>query len=331
MRTREFHALIVVSGAVAAMAMSPLVAAAQSMGRAMMPRAPAAAMQNPRPNMGMNMAGFQQSAGGFGHMPFGMMSSYSGMHGQGGYGMGSMGPYGMGSMGSYGGGMMGSPYAQQMGGYGAAGPAEDRSLSRVLKAVGLPHEDGHLEWPVGLRSLAATQDLVLQIDTLVQEEAEQAQAGPANAQLDKELARAVDALRTQLLRDKEERFSLPLTAYEDAERFLAKLGRAQQMLKAGVEPSADKARLETREGAEKVVSITDDRFSAPTLEVAAGTTVHWTNTGQHRHTVTSDKGDWGSKELAPGAVYSYTFSQPGTYPYHCEVHPKEMRGSVVVK
>ena len=39
----------------------------------------------------------------------------------------------------------------------------------------------------------------------------------------------------------------------------------------------------------------------------------------------------GTWEGAGKGVYSYTFTQPGTYPYHCTVHPQEMRGTVVVK
>jgi plastocyanin len=315
----------------AAALVTALPVAAQPMGRMMMPRPPGT-MQNSRPNMPLNMAAFPQSVGGFGHMPFGMMMSHPGMQGQGGYGMGSMG--------SYGGGMMGSPYGPPSG----AGPqlagydmgrqersSEEKALNSVLRTVGLPSEHGQLEWPVGLRALPGAEDLRRQIDALVHDETEQATVGPTNAQLDKELARSVKGLRNLLLRDKEERFSLPLAAYEDAERFLAKLDHADQLLKAGVESPGEKARLESREAIANEVGIADDRFDQPTLTVPVGTTVRWTNHGEHKHTVTSDSGDWGSKELGPGDRYSYTFSQPGTYLYHCDVHPKEMRGTVVVK
>src|SRR5262249_26252820 len=147
--------------------------------------------------------------------------------------------------------------------------------------------------------------------------------------LSRELARSLDTLGKFVRRDREERFSLPLTLYADTELFLAKLDNAQKLLEAGLEPPGGKVRLEAREG--KEVGLYDHRFQPARLVVPTGTTVRWTNNGQHKHTVTSDAGDWGSKELGPEGTYLYTFSQPGTYPYHCDVHPSEMRGTIIVK
>ena len=50
----------------------------------------------------------------------------------------------------------------------------------------------------------------------------------------------MDALRKLQLRDRDERFSLALTTYEDAERFLAKLDRARKLLEADPEPPGEK-------------------------------------------------------------------------------------------
>ena len=152
-----------------------------------------------------------------------------------------------------------------------------------------------------------------------------------NPQLAHEATRSVKALRHLLLRDREERFSLALTAYEDAERFLVKLEHAQKALEAGLESPGEKVELKARAATAPDVALYDNRFEPAVLIVPAGTTVRWTNHGGHEHTVTSDKGDWGGTGLAPAGVYSYTFSHPGEYPYHCEVHPKEMRGTVIVK
>jgi plastocyanin len=66
------------------------------------------------------------------------------------------------------------------------------------------------------------------------------------------------------------------------------------------------------------------------IRVALGTTVQWTNHGQHQHTVTSDTGEWDSGELGPLALYTHTFARPGTYRYHCAKHPGQMRGVIVV-
>jgi plastocyanin len=47
------------------------------------------------------------------------------------------------------------------------------------------------------------------------------------------------------------------------------------------------------------------------------------------HTWTSDSGGWDSETLAPGESYTFAFTSPGTFTYHCDIHPS-MTGSVVV-
>jgi plastocyanin len=212
-------------------------------------------------------------------------------------------------------------------------PSEEDRVGRVLTASGVPNDGGRLQWPGGLAAVGgpAAEELRREIDALFQEGAEQARTGPANKHLAQELGRATDALREFLRRDREERFSLTQASYEDAERFLGKLDRARKLLAAGLEPPGGESRLEARDVRAAEVGLYDNRFDPPMLTVPAGTTVRWTNRGHHKHTVTSDRGDWGSEELSPAGAYSYTFRHPGTYPYHCEVHPREMRGTVVVK
>lgn len=78
------------------------------------------------------------------------------------------------------------------------------------------------------------------------------------------------------------------------------------------------------------VTIMDFQFSPQTMTVAVGTTVTWTNHGPSAHTTTSDTGVWDSGTLAPGQSFSHTFNQPGTYPYHCAIHPF-MKGTIVVQ
>ncbi|MDG6997847.1 MAG: cupredoxin domain-containing protein [Nitrososphaerota archaeon] len=65
-----------------------------------------------------------------------------------------------------------------------------------------------------------------------------------------------------------------------------------------------------------------------TLTIKAGTTVTWMNIDDTEHTTTSNSGVWGSPILAPGKTFSFTFSTPGTYPYHCEIHP--MTATIIV-
>src|SRR5215212_6574164 len=77
------------------------------------------------------------------------------------------------------------------------------------------------------------------------------------------------------------------------------------------------------------VSIVDFAFQPASIEVPAGSTVTWTNTGAVTHTVTADDGAYDSGQLKPGTSFSQTFTTPGTYTYHCEIHP-QMTGTVVV-
>jgi hypothetical protein len=193
----------------------------------------------------------------------------------------------------------GSPESGGDSGARSETPSEDKSLSRVLTAIGVPNDGGRLLWPLGLRALrgGATDEMRRQIDALFQAEAEQTQTGPVNPQLAKELARSLDALRTFLRRDREERFSLPLTLYEDAESFLARLDQAQKRLGAGLEPRVGKFPPEARKGNAEEVGLYNNRFEPPLLIVCAGTAVRWTNHGQHKHTVTSDRGGWASEGL----------------------------------
>jgi plastocyanin len=78
------------------------------------------------------------------------------------------------------------------------------------------------------------------------------------------------------------------------------------------------------------VGIKNFAYDPPTIEVAAGTTVTWTNSDSVPHTVTQNGGGFQSGKMDPGASFSFTFDTPGTYEYHCEYHPN-MHGTVVVK
>jgi plastocyanin len=64
-------------------------------------------------------------------------------------------------------------------------------------------------------------------------------------------------------------------------------------------------------------------FSPSTLTILVGTTVTWTNTTGAPHTVTSDTGGVPSSPIiqASGGTFSFTFTSPGVYQYHCSIHP----------
>ncbi len=82
-----------------------------------------------------------------------------------------------------------------------------------------------------------------------------------------------------------------------------------------------------------VVIIRGFTFEPTELRVSPGTEVTWANcepAGTESHTSTSDASGWHSGLLAPLDGYSVTFSQPGTFPYHCEPHPG-MQARIVVQ
>jgi plastocyanin len=77
------------------------------------------------------------------------------------------------------------------------------------------------------------------------------------------------------------------------------------------------------------VSIANFAFQPASLQIAAGSTVTWTNADSTAHTVTSDSGAFDSGQLAPGATFNQTFMTPGTFTYHCQIHPF-MTATIVV-
>jgi plastocyanin len=82
--------------------------------------------------------------------------------------------------------------------------------------------------------------------------------------------------------------------------------------------------------AENQVDVSDFQFSPSTLTVKVGTTVTWKGVSG-AHTVTSDDSApmQFDQPIAEGGVVTVTFTQAGTYEYHCSVH-KSMRGKIIV-
>jgi glucose/arabinose dehydrogenase/plastocyanin len=81
--------------------------------------------------------------------------------------------------------------------------------------------------------------------------------------------------------------------------------------------------------APNTVSIMNFAFQPATLTINPGDTVTWVNNDTAAHTSTSDTGVWDSGTLASGQSFSFTFTSPGSFPYHCEFHPG-MLGTIVV-
>jgi plastocyanin len=71
-------------------------------------------------------------------------------------------------------------------------------------------------------------------------------------------------------------------------------------------------------------------FDPASVTIRVGGTVTWTNEDSMNHNVVADNGEFESSMLAKGAAFSSTFATPGTYAYHCGIHPS-MTGEVIVQ
>ncbi len=78
-----------------------------------------------------------------------------------------------------------------------------------------------------------------------------------------------------------------------------------------------------------------NKFSPATITITVGETVTWRwATGAVGHNVTPDNGTIPAGEenlFSAPHDYSYTFTQAGTYTYHCAAHGAAMSGIVVVE
>ena len=94
-------------------------------------------------------------------------------------------------------------------------------------------------------------------------------------------------------------------------------------------PSSSVASSSMPEGT-AAIAIQSFTFSAQTLTVKQGTTVMWTNNDHTNHTVTGDtSAEFKSAAIPASHSFAFTFTEVGTFPYHCAIHPG-MTGVVVV-
>jgi plastocyanin len=79
-----------------------------------------------------------------------------------------------------------------------------------------------------------------------------------------------------------------------------------------------------------ILTIAGFAFTPANISVTAGTTVTWTNSDQVTHTATADDGKaFDCRPIGAGASMSFKFATPGTYAYHCAIHPT-MKATITV-
>ena len=69
------------------------------------------------------------------------------------------------------------------------------------------------------------------------------------------------------------------------------------------------------------VAIAEFKYVPSDITVKAGTMVEWSNTDAAFHTVTTNDERVDSGALGSGKTFTHTFTEPGTFEYHCSVHP----------
>ena len=80
------------------------------------------------------------------------------------------------------------------------------------------------------------------------------------------------------------------------------------------------------------------RFDPTALTVPAGSTILFANVGGKPHTLTADDGSFSTGIVPPGAEggrfagtnATLTLPTPGTFAFHCEIHPAAMKGTLTV-
>ena len=80
--------------------------------------------------------------------------------------------------------------------------------------------------------------------------------------------------------------------------------------------------------AEKV-EIVNFAYEPDPVTIQEGGKVTWLNQDSAPHTATADDGSFDTGTLEEGKLKSETFKEPGTYAYHCTIHPS-MHGTVEV-
>ena len=80
------------------------------------------------------------------------------------------------------------------------------------------------------------------------------------------------------------------------------------------------------------VTIKDFKYAPQPVQAKVGDVIAWSNQDSAPHSATLDAGTCDTKTINPGAQAMLVFNAPGTYTYHCSVHPTQMKDySIEVK
>jgi plastocyanin len=178
--------------------------------------------------------------------------------------------------------------------------------------------DGHLEDPGDGIGLLARLDTVA---GTVNDPAVSAQADDVRTDLSEIVASSIDVLGAP---------SVEQAAAPSAE--IVELARqangdgvfaiGQAAIAGGIVQAPGLVIVSGEEGEASTVTVSeiDYAFLPAEMTIPVGATVIWANDEQPKHTATADDGLFDSGDQNFGDSYSYTFDEPGIYPYFCRYH-----------
>ena len=96
---------------------------------------------------------------------------------------------------------------------------------------------------------------------------------------------------------------------------------------AAGQSATDQSATASRAVTERIVGLS---YRPTPLTVSAGTRVVFSNQDSGAHTATQNGGGFDTGRIRPGKSAAVTFKRPGTYRFHCTIHPS-MKGKIIVK
>ena len=78
------------------------------------------------------------------------------------------------------------------------------------------------------------------------------------------------------------------------------------------------------------IEISDFKFAPSNVSVPIGARVTWINRDSAPHDATANESNWKTGTMDKGDSITIEFAEPGTFEYHCSIHPY-MRGVITVR
>jgi plastocyanin len=89
------------------------------------------------------------------------------------------------------------------------------------------------------------------------------------------------------------------------------------------------APVQSKAGAGPTVNTVGLAFQPQEVTAKAGQAVTWMTTDGTAHNIVDDDGAFSNGAIKTGTSFSHTYDSPGTFKFHCSIHPT-MTGTVTV-